>query len=156
MIQSFQLPSTSNNRKESTVGVDESPVARQPTSWCKDLLGKFDTLWEKKNERIKERATRIGKKDKRKIHTLGWIQIYAPPVEWANQVSLRFSEGKILASNIPRPSISLSGDGYRARKRLVRRKHARAWPTCSLGTTNAANTKRCRVWSWPGETWSPW
>lgn len=60
-------------------------------------------------------------------------------------------QGKILASNIPRPSILLFSDGYRVRKRRVRRKHARAWPTCSLETTNAANTKRCRVWSWPGK-----
>lgn len=83
VIQSFQLPSTSNNPKESILGVNESLLARQPTSWCKDLLGKFDTLWEKETS-IKERATKIKKKDKKKIYTLYWIQIYAPPVEWSN------------------------------------------------------------------------
>lgn len=133
MIQSFQLPSTSNNPKESIHGVNESLLARQPTSWCKDLLGKFDTL--RKKTSIKERARKIKKKIRKKYPLLN-----------TNLCSSRrmtqpgILQRKILASNIPRPSILLFGDGYRARKRRVRRKHARAWPTCSLETTNAANT----------------
>lgn len=64
VIQSFQLPSTSNNPKESIHGVNESLLARQPTSWCKDLLGKFDTL--RKKTSIKERARKIKKKIRKK------------------------------------------------------------------------------------------
>lgn len=71
MIQSFQLPSTSNNPKESIHGVNESLLARQPTSWCKDLLGKFDTL--RKKTSIKERARKIKKKIRKK---------YTPSVEY--------------------------------------------------------------------------
>lgn len=82
VIQSFQLPSTSNNPKESIFGVNESLLARQPAGVR--ISSENSTLSEKKKTNIKERATKIKKKDKKKIYTLCWIQIYAPPVEWSN------------------------------------------------------------------------
>lgn len=75
VIQSFQLPSTSNNPKESILGVNESLLARQPTSWCKDLLGKFDTL------RKKTEYKRKSQENKKKIR-----KKYTPSVEYKSML----------------------------------------------------------------------